>query len=214
MIRYEEIPAFCINLNRRSDRWEQAQKEFEKIKWPIRRWSAAEYEKSPYETMPAGAAGCLDSHRAIWSECSRMNIDVFAVFEDDVVFPSDFKEIFPKAFAELPRDWQYWQFHSSGLKQSQSCVPIGKYITRLTTHGWGTHGYLMKRSCLDILKHFNPQTPQKVDTVLTLGLLSMGAKPYGVRNELALCFQRGQDTDIEETSQTGYWSKQLKCYWR
>jgi GR25 family glycosyltransferase involved in LPS biosynthesis len=213
-MNYKEIPAFCINLDRRTDRWDRAKEEFNKIGWPIERWSATEHKKSPYDTMPIGAAGCLDSHRAVWNECTKRGLHIFAVFEDDVVFPSDFPKVFPEAFSELPPDWHFWQFHSSGLKQSQSCTPIGKYVTRLATHGWGTHGYIMRSSCLEFLRNFKPQTPQKVDTVLTLGLLSMGAKPYGVRNELALCFQRGEDTDIKETAQTGYWSKQLKFYWR
>lgn len=213
-MNYKEIPAFCINLDRRPDRWAKAQEEFKKIGWPVTRWSATQYTKSPYGDMPVGAAGCLDSHRSIWKECVNRDLQMVAVFEDDAVFPSDFAEIFPKAVAELPSDWQFWQFHSSGLKQSQNCLPIGMYITKLTTHGWGTHGYIIKKSCVKVLDEFRPQIPQKVDTVLTLGLISMKVQPYGVRPEHTLCFQRGEDTDIQETAQTGYWSKQLKLYIR
>jgi hypothetical protein len=213
-LNYKDIPAFCINLDRRPDRWIKAKKEFEKVGWSIERWPAKQYEKSPYPNMPIGAAGCLDSHKSIWRECRKNKIEMVAVFEDDLVFPSDFAEVFPKAFSELPDDWRLWHLHSSGIRQSQSYVPLGKYLTRLTTHGWGTHGYIMKGSCIDYIEGFRPKKPQKVDTILTLGLISIGVQPYGTRNENALCFQRGEDTDIKETSQTRYWREQLKNYGR
>lgn len=213
-MNYRDIPAFCINLDRRPDRWAKAQEEFKKIGWPAERWPAKQYEKSPYDSMQAGAAGVLDSHRAIWQHSLKCGLGVVAIFEDDIVFPRDFAEVYSEATKELPADWQCWHLHTSGIRQSNESKPLGKYINKLATHGWGAHGYILKRKCLKTLTEYRTQVQQRVDTILTLGLKSAGIQPYGTVPNHTLCFQSGEDSDIQETSQTGYWANQLKTYGR
>jgi hypothetical protein len=53
-----------------------------------------------------------------------------------------------------------------------------------------------------------------VDTILTLGLKSAGVQPYGTVPKHTLCFQNGEDSDIAETSQLGYWQKQISYFYR
>ena len=214
-MKYKEIPAFCINLDRRPDRWAKAKMEFEKLDWPVTRWSAKQYEKSPYENiMQAGAAGVLDSHMTVWKHALDAKLQIIAVFEDDIVFPRDFAEVYVEAIKELPYDWSCWHLHTSGIRQFNESKPIGKYINRLATHGWGAHGYLVKKPCLEILSSYRTHIQQRVDTILTLGLKSVGVQPYGTVPKYTLCFQSGEDSDIEETSQLGYWRGQLDAYIR
>lgn len=213
-VNYRDIPAFCINLDRRPDRWAKAKREFEKIGWPVARWPATQYEKSPYGSMQAGAAGVLDSHRSIWKMALDSGLKVLAIFEDDVIFPNDFAEVYEQAAKELPSDWQCWHLHTSGIRQSNESKPIGKYINRLATHGWGAHGYILRNPCPRTLADYKTQVQQRVDTILTLGLKSAGVQPYGTVPNHTLCFQSGEDSDIAETSQLGYWQKQVSYFFR
>lgn len=45
------------------------------------------------------------AHRSVWESMLQKGMPAMAVFEDDVRFTKDFAEVFPKAFAELPADW-------------------------------------------------------------------------------------------------------------
>lgn len=58
---------YCINLDRRTDRWETVQREFDKvgIRERVVRFSAI-------ETPENGAIGCLLSHRAIIQKAQDM----------------------------------------------------------------------------------------------------------------------------------------------
>ncbi|MEI6710981.1 MAG: glycosyltransferase family 25 protein [bacterium] len=88
---------YCINLDRRTDRWEVAQKEFKKagILDRVIRFSA-------FETPKKGAAGCLLSHRTIVQIAKERGWENVLVFEDDI----EFIDIdFPVNFLELPAKW-------------------------------------------------------------------------------------------------------------
>jgi GR25 family glycosyltransferase involved in LPS biosynthesis len=194
---WREIPAFVINLDRRQDRWAQAQQEFARFGWPVMRYSAVEAQP--------GWKGCLASHREVWQYAVIMHLPVVAVFEDDVVFPNDFIDIFDAALKELPADWAFWQLHSSRAKYR----PQGRYIAQLLSRGWGTHGYLVtNEGCQQLLA----LAENKADSLVTADFIRAGGKPYGVLPSHTLCFQRGEDSDIAETAQTTFWRQQRAAH--
>jgi GR25 family glycosyltransferase involved in LPS biosynthesis len=194
---WRKIPAWVINLDRRQDRWAQAQKEFDRLAWPVTRQAAVEAQP--------GWKGCLASHRAVWQYAITMNLPVVAVFEDDVVMPDDFIGIFGAAFKELPADWQFWQLHSSRAKYR----PRGRYIAQILSRGWGTHGYLVTHDgCRQLLA----LPENKADSLVTEDFRVAGGKIYGVVPSYTLCFQRGNDSDIVETAQSGFWRRQLRAH--
>jgi hypothetical protein len=96
----------------------------------------------------------------------------------------------------------------------KSIVPNGKYTTRLVRMGWGAHGYIVKKrfipTMLDILGRRNMND----DVFLTSGLMNAGFQPYGTIPSSTLCFQRGESSDIPETSQLGYWRRMMIAYMR
>jgi len=187
------LPTFVINLDRRQDRWAQARQEFARFDWPVMRHSAVEAQP--------GWKGCLASHREVWQYAVLWNLPVVAVFEDDVVLPNDFIDIFDPARRELPSDWLFWQLHSSHARYR----PLGRYITRLLSRGWGTHGYLVTNAgCQKLLA----LPENKVDSLVTEDFPRAGGIAYGVTPPYTLCFQRGDDSDIAETAQPNYWRNQ------
>lgn len=72
---------YCINLSRRSDRWQEVQKEFDKvgIKNKVIRFCAV-------ETPNNWHIGCMLSHRGILKEAKKNWYKNILVFEDDVKF--------------------------------------------------------------------------------------------------------------------------------
>lgn len=78
---------YCINLDRRKDRWINAQKEFKRlwIQGFIKRISGI--EKKPWNL------GCLLSHLKIHKISNKKNEDYILVLEDDAIFHVDFDYI-------------------------------------------------------------------------------------------------------------------------
>jgi len=212
MIDYRLVPAFCINLDSRPDRWATVQEEFRKIDWVVTRFPAVRYEGKSPNRLSINHAGAMDSHKKVWGMISRLECDVAAVFEDDAVFPSDFADVFSKAYAELPKDWQVWHLHSFGPQQMKNIVPNGAFTTKLKKMGWGAHGYLLKKDFASKLVNFCDLKKMNDDALLTSGLLSRGVQPYGTMPEFTLCFQSGEDSNIPETSQVNYWRSLIRRY--
>jgi GR25 family glycosyltransferase involved in LPS biosynthesis len=208
-MNYRQIPALCINLDRRADRWAKVQKQFQKLAWPVERFSAVEYHEETVGGINGRHAGALDSHRGCWRLALERAYPVLAVFEDDVVFPSDFKDIFPQAARELPEWWRFWQLHSSHAKTTA----YSRYIVRITSGGWGGHGYLVTAAgCRDLLaiEKYN-----HCDVLMTKDYLAHGGQPLGMPLPYALCFQQGDaDSNIPVTSQARYWRAQRLKYCR
>jgi len=85
---------YCINLDRRPDKWAYVRMEFERMGVRVTRFTAI-------NTHP-GWVGCRMSHLKLLKMNRRE--DVFIIYEDDVRFlqPWDMVE---KAMSQLPDDW-------------------------------------------------------------------------------------------------------------
>jgi GR25 family glycosyltransferase involved in LPS biosynthesis len=201
------IPAYCINLNRRSDRWEKAKEQFYNIDYPVTRWEATYFDKSP-NNLSAGQAGCLESHRQVWKDIIKTKTEIAAVFEDDIVFSRDFHEVFQLAFNELPGDWDIFHLHSFRA-ETQS---ITERVVKLLRWGWGAHGYLIKADTCKTLLSLDSNIP--ADTYLMDEMYRLNKNVYGLSLPYTLAFQRGADSDIQKTSQQDFWREQLELYMR
>ena len=89
------MKAVCLNLTKRTDRWELAQKEFEKQGLTVERFPAIEHE-NPFYSFNLSQKIILDSIT-----------ENTVVFEDDVVFlNTNFNEVLETA----PDDWDLLYF--------------------------------------------------------------------------------------------------------
>jgi GR25 family glycosyltransferase involved in LPS biosynthesis len=208
-IDYRQIPALCINLDRRTDRWEKVRERFKQLGWDVTRFSAVSYAEQTVGGISGNHAACLDSHRGCWRLCLDRGWAMVAVFEDDAVFPSDFKDIFSAAYSELPADWRFWQFHSS----QAATAPWSEHVVRIVSEGWGTHGYLISAAgCRDMLAI---DAYSNCDVRVTRDYLAKGGQPFGMPLRYALCFQEGNnDSDIPVTSAANYWLEQRLTHCR
>lgn len=208
---YANIPAFCINLDYRADRWAAVLQQFERLNWAVTRWPAVQVTQPVASTLSLGAIGCLASHRGIWQYAVDNALPVIAVFEDDAVFPSDFIAVFSAVCAELPADWQLLHLHSMAAHGAELISPrVLKYHGQ---SGWGSHGYIITNyGCRAALDLNDPNAP--VDDLLTRVMWHSGITPYGIVDKYTLCFQAGQDSDIPATQAVGHWRAHLEQHGR
>lgn len=132
----DSIPAFCITLERRQDRWRRFQdqsgidglelKRFtgidgktiditkdDRIALCTKRNILAKTRRSHEELDSVGGVGCALSHIAVWQWMVDNNQEVCLVFEDDAVVPPDFIERANKCINDSvilkdPKKWDMW----------------------------------------------------------------------------------------------------------
>jgi glycosyl transferase, family 25 len=132
----ESIPAFCITLERRQDRWRRFQdqsgidglnlKRFtgvdgktiditndNRVALCTKRNILAKTRRSHEELDSVGGVGCALSHIAVWQWMVDNNQEVCLVFEDDAVVPPDFVERANKCINDSvilkdPKKWDMW----------------------------------------------------------------------------------------------------------
>src|SRR3990167_9690175 len=137
---------YCLNLDRRKDKWERLSKRFEKLNISVERFSAidgkhedivtewklkkqtADLEKQPFMDT-SGKMACDLSHRKIIEDAKYHNFDNFLVFEDDVLFHKDFHNQFQKI--QQIKDWKMIYLGSShsawnGVKFLDNGFYLGK----------------------------------------------------------------------------------------
>ncbi len=130
------IPAFCITLERRSDRWKRFQdqsgieqinvKRFigvdgktinvntdDRISTLTKRNIITKSRRSHEELDSIGGVGCALSHIAVWQWMVDQNQEMCLVFEDDAVIPPNFvtktNEIIQKSsLLKDPKHWDVW----------------------------------------------------------------------------------------------------------
>ncbi|GJQ27792.1 MAG: hypothetical protein HBSAPP02_28240 [Phycisphaerae bacterium] len=110
-----DVRAFCINLDRRPDRWEQFLRNCPIV--GVERFAAIDGRKCrPPEwwRQGGGAWGCMLSHIGILQHVLMDGLDqrggVLLVLEDDALFPSDFADKAERFLLAVPKDWDQLYF--------------------------------------------------------------------------------------------------------
>jgi hypothetical protein len=168
---------YCINLDRRTDRWARTLAELEQlgIAGRVERLSALE--------GTSGLDGCRRSHLEIARRAQERGLENVLVFEDDVVFPHFSRERLAAAIAEV--NGLAWDLFFLGAR------PIGR------PHAWyphlvrapmvHTHAYAIHRRAF--ARAQEAQNPFDVWWAQNL-------RCYGVRPPLAEQLD-DQDSDID-----------------
>lgn len=105
--------AFCINLDRRNDRWLSAKRQFDLLGLQVDRIQAVDGSLINLDLQPIsdsigtpGALGCSLSHLFIMKMAKYLKLKNYIVFEDDIEFEENFLYKFTKIFNnEIPKNW-------------------------------------------------------------------------------------------------------------
>lgn len=155
----DSIPAFCITLERRQDRWRRFQdqsgidglnlKRFlgvdgkslnvkmdDRIALCAKRNILEKTRRSHEELDSIGGVGCALSHIAIWQWMVDNNQELCLIFEDDAVVPPDFIEkanncINNSTIIKDPTKWDIWLL--GGIWDKLTQIPDEPTAVRIGT---------------------------------------------------------------------------------
>ena len=165
-----DIPAYCINLDKRKDRWvkfseQPAIKEMTQLK----RFSAVDGSKinifdnelistktvynitnktrrSHTEIDAVGAIGASISHATVWKEFLDTNKEYCIIFEDDIIVPVNFKDMIRTAsesLRDLKDEFHVWLIHYGIFVNNTYKVVQGDWLTPTKFFGMGC--YILSR---------------------------------------------------------------------
>ena len=171
--RIDQVPAFCVTLERRPDRWKRFQDQYGIDALPkLKRFlgvdgKTIDIQKDPrvstmtkrniimktrraHEQLDSvGGVGCALSHIALWKWLSESNEDILLVMEDDALVPPDFVQRANQIIQESPtlQDPKKWDLWVIGAKWEQTDTIPGEYKTGLIQASafFMTHSYVITK---------------------------------------------------------------------
>jgi len=134
---------YCVNLNRRPDRWEKVQLEFKKFGFEgVERYEAIdgkEFDWSAVKHNPSllvGELGLVETHINLIKDAIKNDYKSILIFEDDVYFTNDVNKL-DEYMEALPKDWDMIYLggnHTYGPPPIKITDKIIKLSKTYTTH--------------------------------------------------------------------------------
>jgi len=153
----------CINLERRSDRWQRMQARFAQhyidsvVRFPAVDGLSIEIPAN-WDDFP-GAYACLQSHLAIVEQAYVNRTSSVLIIEDDVIFHPDFTRVFSQSVEQIPHDWDMLFF---GALHGQPLIHVSEHIVKLT-HSLSTYMYALKHTIYEAFIDLNRQALTVLD---------------------------------------------------
>jgi len=157
---------FCINLDRRKDRWRMCQKEFQKHKiYDVKRISAVDGRDIKEDTSYKHKAqmGCSLSHAKVLEEMIKQKWNTILILEDDLLFVDNFYELFSESASLIP-EFDMLYFGGSDRKAPEKINGIISKVTcTATTHAYAITLPFAKRILPEIRKLKKPVDDLYID---------------------------------------------------
>lgn len=142
---------YCINLDRRPDRWEEScLPQFKKLNLHVVRFSACdgktELELGHGDVYNAELAGSISHLKAI-KKAKESGVKKLLLLEDDVIFHDNISDMFNNTIDNVPKDWDILFFggnHVGGMK------PIANGVSKLGG-SYAIHACGIKDTSFDIM---------------------------------------------------------------
>lgn len=141
---------YCLNLERRTDRRRQIEKEFTREMLDVEFVNATDGCK--HSKLTKGECGCADSHIRVWRDIVDKGYPMALVFEDDARLVPNFKEKLDKVIQDLPNDWDVVNLGSAQggrIKQKK----ISKHLVK--GRSLMTHCYLISQKAARHMSHWS-----------------------------------------------------------
>ncbi len=134
---------YCINLDRRPDRWVECQTEFDKLNLIVERVSAIDGTNITNNTrLKNGALALSLTVNNIIADAIEKKYNKILILEDDIEFTENIN-VFNEEIKHLPSDWDLLYFGGNhNLHAGASApIPVNDYFRRLhntySTHAIG-----------------------------------------------------------------------------
>jgi glycosyl transferase family 25 len=176
--------AILINLDRRTDRLEQFDKQAKELGIIYDRLTAVESFNPMF--------GCNLSHIAA---LSKYDCDVIFIFEDDALFVEDFQAKFDQAMRNVPDDWDMLYLGAHLLQKE----PYNDYWVR-SLECSSTHAYAVRGPIKDRLIKEGMTTARHID--VSYATLHKEIKAYAARPTLVYQGKSYSDLQGQEMDYT------------
>lgn len=150
---------YVVNLDRRPDRWERIQRDWEQtgVGLELTRWTACDgndYDPPRSWDVGRGAFGCYLSHTSILVEMVKQGYEHVLILEDDATFSTDFRDKLTAVLADLPTLYDqcylgYQLLHTDKTPPSKITENLGRGQNMNRNHGI----LYSRRGAVRLLKH-------------------------------------------------------------
>jgi dCMP deaminase len=151
MVRIQDIPTFCINLDGAESRWKQIQQQAHAYDISITRWPASTPSDASSlqfgQNLSGGQQACALSHFRIWSHAIEHNLDAVFVLEDDALFRKDWIHILNSKLSTLYEEDPQWD--SLFLNCSEEIHPQNTWT--IIKRQAMTAGYILNKHAIQFL---------------------------------------------------------------
>ena len=146
---------FCVNLDRRTDRWGRCLEVFQQHNLDVERFSAVDgfalgLVDARAHRMSPGAIGCSRSHLEIIKIARDRKYKSVLIFDDDIELDEDFNEKFSKCVEKLPADWELLYLGGINIESDKTVEHINDHIDRVERMA-GTYAIIVRDSMYDMV---------------------------------------------------------------
>jgi hypothetical protein len=182
---------YCINLDKRTDRWEKCESIFKHNNIKVDRFSAIDGSKMEYENkkLLPGEIGVIRSNLEIVKIAKKNNYKNVLIFEDDVELCENFNIKFNEYIGQIPNDWSFIYLggnHVGGYNHVTDNVAK-------TNYSFAIHAIIINQNVYDQILQILPEEKEQVD--VTYAKLQKIFPSYVFRPHLA--WQRKDFSDIQ-----------------
>jgi glycosyl transferase family 25 len=153
----------CINLDRRTDRWQKMLERFAQHDiQQVERFPAVCSENTAIPAEWAhlpGAYGCLRSHLTIIEQARNEARQSVLILEDDAVFAPELNDMFASSIDQLPADWDMLLF---GGLHGEPPQPVSPNVMKVT-YSLSTYAYALKHTIYDGFIEVNRRATRVLD---------------------------------------------------
>lgn len=189
---------YCLNLDRKIEKWYNIKKKCDKLNIFIERFSAVDGDNinqsilNKYEKINKYAVGCLLSHYNIIKNAQKNNYKRILILEDDVLFCNNLIEKFSKFISKI-NDWKLLYLGGTQHKWNDINIKNGYYLAKNVD---GTFAYAVDQSIYNDLLQTDSINNRPIDNILW----DIQQKYY---NNCYVCFPNLIIADVSESEIRG-----------
>jgi len=183
---------YCINLERRTDRWSKFEEETKKNNiLNVRKFVGVDGKEiqNPSKLLD-GELGVLLTHLKLIQECKNKNFDSVLILEDDVYFSTEVNKL-ENYMNQIPNDWDFIYFGGNHI-YGPPPIKISENILKLN-FTVSLHCVAIKNTMFDLILEILPKMRKQVDGCYADFHKSFNA--YGITPNIA--FQKEDYSDIQ-----------------
>jgi len=194
---------YCINLDRRKDRWDETVNELNK--WgllnQVERYSAIDGSDIIGEyPISLGNVGLIETNIKIINDAKEKNYDNILILEDDVEFTKNI-DLFADYYNQLPKDYDMvWLGGNHNLHMGKLVNKINDKIIKLHST-YATHAVIINKSMFDVIPKLISKKKKPIDVYYCD--LQKSFNCYGFYPNIAT--QRPSYSDIENKFMDNRW---------